>query len=1185
MSKHLPLLYNPLLNALFNNPHHNNAPFKNTTVDLNNHNDFTILLPPSYILNDAYDPSTSGTTKSFLRDLCYTNEDFIRSHIIRSNNPVLTPSGKTHLIVYNTLNHKQILIKNGMVFTGRGFKKSLRLNILGVGQFHSFCDYFPKGSRFMIIYIEDTLIGSNFLNMVDYIDHKFLQAQPTIEDKPKVSETKKDYVTFEMLLRSVPLLLKLVSEKYYKLFHHNNQDFHDLRTQTRKSLSFIKDEFHRMVDQAYVIILESIKEDNPESEKTYHLIQNLLSNNPEIDLNRLVYEYVELNLYDKIWSQLIFQFNHDNSDKQEFDKEAFKVLTSEKYPLLSCVSLNHLDIPVYEPWNINLILKRVSLAIEIFSKLDDSSVISQSSKREVLMQTIEVLTEPTTEIIDEKSQDLVVDADTLVGMLIMVIIHSKVENLEAHLYYIRNFQSSDQSQDGYFSYIVSNLDAVIYHLSSMGEFGYLENLSQQNYEFWAAIQRQDLESLRKMVSEVLEEFPGELPTNHFIKSRNIHGESCLMFAIKAKNFEIFELLVDSNDDWFTVEELLFDKNTTTGQNLLMVSLIEECHEISHKLVEILFTMEYGEQVAYLNLTDFLGRSVGHYLFHDIQIMQQIGHLVDWELKDTNHHTPLFSTCRCYDHQDYTALVETGFNCYFQRYKTIDLANHIDKNGNTLLHVILKGLDKSGLLDHGVDVNQFNNKSMSPLTIYVKYNRLANLETLLQCETLKFLNEEPKNFYNVFDYLSFLASKPTSNSEDFKKIQSLVYNFAFDNYFPSNQLLKILATNGRYDSGLKEWIIFFKVMDNDNRFTVFQSFSKLKLIFQLFEMQNPFMGLPSKEEIWLNYNGQHLVPFYSKFKINRFITDFNHYLVALSLYSPNGLKDFYTLFKDNNLTLEIMKQSSKDQELAKRKLGEITLTIHQISEIETFLNYSLSDLQAYDTKLTKLHKLFIMYNMKSQDVRIVQDRFLGKLFTSEVPNDEFKWIGEEEECVNYLELGQFVLFLQFSNNQMTKKIKDTLKKLDKWKQVYGRIKSINDELRRYENKIHDNHITPVTSPELHRRDLNEGLLDPVEEPESPIESSFFTFGLENKKLRYKRLLLLKNDEIKTIINLNLEIKYDHELIASEISNFLTFKANSILFSFKQFTQLTIQGLKLQKNRGDGNFQKSHSKKEHFNLNRQ
>lgn len=1172
MSKHLPLLFNPLLNALFNNPQHDNSPFKNTIADLVEHNDFTILLPPSYILNDAYDPNTSGTIKLFLKDLCYTSEDFIRSHIIRSSNPVLTPSGKTHLIVYNTLNHKQILIKNGMVFTGRGFKKSLRLNILGVGQFHSFCDYFPKGSRFMIIYIEDTLIGSNFLNMVDYIDQKFLPEPPTPQENSKSVDTKKDYVTFEMLLRSVPLLLKLVSEKYYKLFHHNNQDFHDLRTQTRKSLSFIKEEFHRMVDQAYVIILESIKEDNPESEKTYHLIQNLLNSNPEIDLNKLVYEYVELNLYDKIWSQLVFQFNCDNADKQEFDKEAFKVLTTEKYGLLSCVLLNHLDIPVYEPWNINLILKRVSLAIEIFSKLDDSSVISQASKRDILMQTIEVLTETTTEIIDEKSQELVVDADTLVGMLIMVIIHSKVENLEAHLYYIRNFQSSDQSRDGYFSYIVSNLDAVIYHLSNTGDFGHLVELSLQNYEFWASIQRQDTEIVKKMVADILNEFPGELPANHFIKSRNIHGESCLMFAIKAKNYEIFELLVDSNEDWFTIEELLFDRNTTTGQNLLMVSLIEETPAISQKIVEILLSMEEGEQIAYLNLTDFLGRSVGHYLFHDTGIMQQIGHLIDWELKDTNHHTPLFSTCRCYDHQDYLLLIETGFKSYFQKYKTIDLDDHMDKLGNTLLHVILKGLDRSQLLDHHVDVNQFNNKSMSPLTIYVKYNRLHNLGTLLQCETLNFLNEEPKNFYNVFDYLSFLASKPTSNSEDFKKIQSLIYNFAFENYFPSNQPLKILATNGRYDSGLREWIIFFKVMENENRFTVFQSFSKLKLIFQLFELKNPFMGLPTKEDLWINYNCQQSIPFYSKYKINRFIHDFNQYLVALSLYSPNGLKEFYSLFKDNNLTLDIMKQISKDQELIKRKMGEVTLTIYQISEIETFLSYSLTDLQAYDIKLTKLYKLFTMYNMKSQDARIVHDRFLGKIFTSEVPNTKFKWVGEEEETSNYTKLGQSVLFLQFSNNQMTKKIQEILTKLEKWKQVYGRIKCINDELRRYENKVHD-HITPVTSPDLQRRDLNEGLLEPVEEPESPVESSFFSFGLENKKLRYKRLLLLKNDEIKTIINLNLEIKYDHELVASEISNFLTFKSNFVLYSFKQFTQLTIQGLKLQ-NRGDGNFQKSH-----------
>ena len=48
----------------------------------------------------------------------------------------------------------------------------------------------------------------------------------------------------------------------------------------------------------------------------------------------------------------------------------------------------------------------------------------------------------------------------------------------------------------------------------------------------------------------------------------------------------------------------------------------------------------------------------------------------------------------------------------------------------------------------VNVNQLNQRCLSPLMVYVKYNRLENLKEILHDSRLDFLGEDFKNYYNV-----------------------------------------------------------------------------------------------------------------------------------------------------------------------------------------------------------------------------------------------------------------------------------------------------------------------------------------------------------------------------------------------------------------------------------------------------
>ena len=178
-----------------------------------------------------------------------------------------------------------------------------------------------------------------------------------------------------------------------------------------------------------------------------------------------------------------------------------------------------------------------------------------AAKTQVVYSTFRILTQRKNGNIDP-----VINADTLIGLLIMVMIHSKIENIEAHIYYIKHFNSIDNTNDGQFNYIMSNLDAVLFHFSKK-ESGYLDLIeNSKNYEIWNAIKNNDLEKVESIIELVNNEYPEtELPENHFLKSKNINGESCLMFAIKTKRYEIYDCLINLNPNWIPIDSILFEK--------------------------------------------------------------------------------------------------------------------------------------------------------------------------------------------------------------------------------------------------------------------------------------------------------------------------------------------------------------------------------------------------------------------------------------------------------------------------------------------------------------------------------------------------------------------------------------------------------------------------------------------------
>lgn len=1164
-SSHLPLLYNPLLNCIFNNPYYHRSPFRNIIQELSeNHTEYTILVPKSEVLQDAFEPTSfESNNHVLLKELCYNNEDFIRSHIIKTSSPISTtsaPVSKVQLTLYSTLSGKQILIKNGMIFTGKGFRRSLKIKILEIDYIHSFCEYFPKGSKFMVLTIDDSLFGSVSPNKGNNrISHED-SSRVNIDKSTKINN---DIITFELLLRSFPLLSKAVSEKLNILLHKDDNKSKFLHYKVRTKLSDIQSEFHSIVDAAYAIILETLNMNTPDGNQAYNVVDYILKLYPGLDLNKLVHEYVETNLYDKIWPRIVYQFDLPNEEKENFDKEAFKVLDTTRYNNLAYISLNQLDISIDKPWQMNELNRRISLSVEEILKLNDINIMDLSSKVKILLNTVNTLSSNSyqqdyrKENNLSKNLDFLIDADMLLSLLIIVIIRAKVDNLEAHLYYVKNFSRIDYSSDGYLNYILNNFDAVILHLSSADDNKELIEASKLNNYYWDCIRKGDSESIKETLQEIKVAYKNDdrLPSSHFLYSRTADGESCLMLAIKLGKTEIFDLLINYNPEWFTIDDILFDRSTITNQSLLMTSIIEENHELTILLIDILKSSCTIEELeSYFNTVDKTGRSVGHYLFHDYEIIGMVGPLINWELKDNNSHTPLFTLCRCYDHPDYPELLFRGFECVYNKYgkSNFNFQAHIDKLGNTLLHVVSRDLPVTKLLSQEetlIDVNQFNNKHVSPLEFYVKYNRVENLKELLSDSRLIFKLEDPQNFYHIFDYLGFISVKSSGTSKVYRKIDKMLCTYFIENYFPRASQPSMVALNAKYDPNNHDWIITLK---DDKLETLYCSLEKIKQAIYLTKLQNELSIFPNDDMFWGNFPiGKKVAPSFSKLRLNKIIDNINTLFMSLALQQNNQQMALFVhiLKQEGNasLVLDSIQHIKLNHEYQRGKLGKVQLNTTQVEEMEYFLGYSISDLESLRKVLSKLNKLAGIASIKESDVWVVIEKLLTSFTDSGIISNQFRYYpGSISKLSTYKDFHSCTMWLEKSLNELLLNINKVLDKFKSWKELHDSISEISQGLKSFELKNASN--LPVQ---------NGNSTETTDH-----HTSYFGFGniLENKKSKYKKLLIQKLEKIDQIMKLNASLKLDHEAIASEISNFMKFKSEYLRFIVKQYAFLHITWLK-------------------------
>lgn len=1138
MPTHLPLLLNPLLNAIFNNPQPFKSPLKDIYTNLSKGwEDGTVILVPSLnILLNYVDKETGIPYK----ELCYS-EEFLKDHIISTDEA-------RNARLFTTFSKKEVLVKKDILFTGKGFKKSLRLKIHSSEYLPNFNDYFEKGRKFMIMHIEAPLFGtperssilelitpsSNAAERVTLIDN--VDTKPK-EDEDDVIDVRKSFdsnlpngsAQFEQILRTFPLVSKSIGEKYEILFRKFNvKDSPDADSLIEVFTETINLSSH---------IFQTL---SPE------LIDAILDNSPSLDLNECIFNYVELNLSDKIWHRLC-ELNGD--------------FLAPHYEDMDKLSINQVSLPKNFKHNLTLqtmVEKRISQAIKEFNKLD--LAVTANERIKIFIDTIDLLS---------NIESLTVDADTLVGLLLMVVVHSKVPNLESHLFYVQNF--CFQNVDiGLVGYSLSTLEGVLYYLKEKENQDTLKRYSKKNKKVISYVETKELISLKKLADVYSDEADSSL------KCRTTNGESILMLAVLSNDYDTWKLLIDY-EKVNAIEDILADK-TVNDANLLNVALNFENYEIVDDLIEILFSScTIPELISYFNLKDTHSRTIGHYLFHYKELIPKIGPFINWMDKDLNGQTPLFSVCRSYDTPKYSKMLHSVFETvdkwYAQNGTVFDYEDHIDNRGNTLLHILSSHIDIL-LKYERLNLNEANKKSYTPLMIYAKYNRAENIEKFIEDDRSCIMKPDKNNF----------TCLDQSKNQQISELLELKILGEIATIVSGKQIgvIRIKLENN-------EWHIVIRGQIDGEKYCTSHTFTDFINLIELIKFENPNSFLPF-DTILKNFQVVLNMSSFNKLKLNKIIDQLNVFLG--SLVQNKAFLDHEVLWiflKNNefNHTKLLQRAQARFLDFKKEILNslpqsngvskeQLLLQPEEISEINFFLKFSVKEINklrnTYDKLVKVVNFMFIKFTEFNESFEIFINEQNGDM--KEIKFLQQIWRNANKEFTSDEDLCNSILYLSICNDELVRKTNVLLnEKIYKWWKLYGELIELNNNYKKFkyvELKKANKHdgvevegLADVNEESFHSLTSDINFLTNGNSATGPKKQkpSFLTSFIESKRNKYEaKLLAGLTDVKKRLLELSKNMKFSHETLAMEMNNFLIFKMEYLKIILKKYVSKQIKDLK-------------------------
>lgn len=280
-----------------------------------------------------------------------------------------------------------------------------------------------------------------------------------------------------------------------------------------------------------------------------------------------------------------------------------------------------------------------------------------------------------------------------------------------------------------------------------------------------------------MLASVKSMISGETTAEQLSQTEDSEGKSILFMAVENDQARMLKYLL-------RLEHLLDPKHvmadrTSDDTNLLSMAVRQGNGKIIDVVLEYVVEHALDEKHLrdYLAAQDSSGRSVAHYCFGAPYLISSLGHLLPWRQKDKNGQTPLFAMCRSYDLGDYHDLAMSAITTAARqqgKHEPLELVDHVDNKGNTLLHIVTDNDIVAHLLFHcSADANALNDKRFTPLMVASKFARLDTMRvfftdprTDLQARDLRGLTAvevaKDDDVRNRIDDMVLLLSNPCSN---------------------------------------------------------------------------------------------------------------------------------------------------------------------------------------------------------------------------------------------------------------------------------------------------------------------------------------------------------------------------------------------------------------------------------------
>ena len=193
---------------------------------------------------------------------------------------------------------------------------------------------------------------------------------------------------------------------------------------------------------------------------------------------------------------------------------------------------------------------------------------------------------------------------------------------------------------------------------------------------------------------------------------------------------------------------------------------------------------------------------------------------------------------------------------------------------------------------------------------------------------------------------------------------------------------------------------------------------------------------------------------------------------------------------------------------------------------------------------KLAKLVCIGDIKQVDNNNVLDMLIIRLDDSTIFCDAYIPPEVNDQRGNFGELRDYIYWIQMFGDEVSKNINKLVLDIKSWKEIYYAICHINLELRQIEPQ-HQSGDSPANGHLNGVNHIRHVVIAHCQYPKYQKKNSrriegFYRILLVQAKTKYKKLIVDKSEAVKNIMKLNTEIKWAHEIIASEISNFLKFR---------------------------------------------